>query len=150
MRNILIVDDHKLIFGGLKNELPDNCELFYASDSASAITMVRNNQFTAAIIDISLGDENGFDIANDLKGIIPEIMFLSMHKTPFYIQKALNGGFRGYFLKDDSLDQDQRDSLGAMKLSLEGINVYAANLSKEARLLAEKETNLKRKLELKE
>jgi len=104
MRNILIVDDHKLIFGGLKTELPDNCELYYAPDSASAITLVRSYQFTAAIIDISLGDENGFDIANDLKGIVPDIMFLSMHKTPFYIQKALNGGFRGYFLKDESLD----------------------------------------------
>jgi two-component system invasion response regulator UvrY len=104
MRNLLIVDDHKLIFGGLKSELPDDYELYYAHNKATAIDLVRNNTFATAIVDISLGDENGFDVANALKGIVPEILFLSMHKTPFYIQKALNGGFRGYFLKDDSLD----------------------------------------------
>jgi len=106
MRNILIIDDHKLIFGGLKAEMPGEYELFYACDSASAIELACKVRFCAAIVDISLGDENGFDLANDLtKDIqIPEIFFLSMHKTPFYIQKALNEGFRGYFLKDDSLD----------------------------------------------
>lgn len=106
MRNILIIDDHKLIFGGLKAEMPEEYELFYAYNSASAIELACKIRFSAAIVDISLGDENGFDLANDLQVDIqiPEIFFLSMHKTPFFIQKALNEGFRGYFLKDDSLD----------------------------------------------
>jgi DNA-binding NarL/FixJ family response regulator len=106
MRNILIIDDHKLIFGGLKAEMPDDYELYYAHDIASAIEVACKVRFSSAIVDISLGDENGFDLANELKSDIqiPEIFFLSMHKTPFYIQKALNEGFRGYFLKDDSLD----------------------------------------------
>lgn len=106
MRNILVIDDHKLIFGGLKAEMPDEYELFYAHDSKTAVELACKIRFTTAIVDISLGDENGFDLANDLKCDIqiPEIFFLSMHKTPFYIQKALKEGFRGYFLKDDSLD----------------------------------------------
>ena len=104
MRNILVIDDHKLIFGGLKSEMPEEYELYYAYDSESARNIVREHTISTAIVDISLGKENGFDLAKDLKGIVPEIFFLSMHKTPFYIQKVLNEGYRGYFLKDDSLD----------------------------------------------
>jgi DNA-binding NarL/FixJ family response regulator len=104
MRNILVIDDHKLIFGGLKAEMPEESNLFYASDSAASRELVRNNAFSVAIVDVSLGDENGLELANELKSEIPDIFFLSMHKTPFFIQKALNEGFRGYFLKDDSLD----------------------------------------------
>lgn len=106
MRNILIIDDHKLIFGGLKAEMSGEYELYYAPNCATAIELACKIRFFCAIVDISLGDENGFDLANELKQDIqiPEIFFLSMHKTPFYIQKALSEGFRGYFLKDDSLD----------------------------------------------
>ena len=104
MRNILIIDDHKLIFGGLKAEMPEEYELYYAHDSQSAKELLRETSFAAAIVDISLGDENGFDLAHEIRSEIGQIFFLSMHKTPFYIQKALNEGFRGYFLKDDSLD----------------------------------------------
>ena len=104
MHNILVVDDHKLIFGGLKNEMPEEYELFYSPDIASARKAVFETEFKAAIIDISLGDENGFDLADELKRVVPEIFFLSMHKTPFFIQKAFNEGYKGYFLKDDSLD----------------------------------------------
>ena len=106
MRNILIIDDHQLIFGGLKAEMPEEYTMYYACNSDSAIDMACKIRFSAAIVDISLGDENGFDLANELKDSIqiPQIFFLSMHKTPFFIQRALNEGFRGYFLKDDSLD----------------------------------------------
>lgn len=104
MRNILVIDDHKLIFGGLKAELPDGFRLFYAPDSHFARKLVCEYEFTAAIVDISLGNENGLDLAKELKEDLREIFFLSMHKTPFFIHKAFNEGFRGYFLKDDPLD----------------------------------------------
>lgn len=102
----MIVDDHKLIFSGLKGESPDNFSLYYAADSKSAIDLACCNKFHAAIVDISLGEENGFDLAEELKKevLVREIFFLSMHKTPYYVQKAQNEGFRGYFLKDDPLE----------------------------------------------
>ncbi|MBN2655547.1 MAG: response regulator transcription factor [Spirochaetales bacterium] len=106
MRNILIVDDHKLIFSGLKGEISDDYSLFYAADSRVALDLACRNRFDAAIIDISLGDENGFDLAEELRRevLVSELFFLSMHKTPYYVRKAMNEGYRGYFLKDDSLD----------------------------------------------
>jgi len=106
MRNILIVDDHKLIFSGLKGEIPEDYRLYYASNSQDALDLACKNRFNSAIIDITLGDENGFDLAQELKleVLVPDLFFLSMHKTPYFVQKAINEGYRGYFLKDDSLE----------------------------------------------
>lgn len=106
MRNILIVDDHKLIYGGLKGEFPEDYKLYYAANSRDAIDKACRFRLSAAIIDISLGDENGFDLARELKSevLVQDIFFLSMHKTPFFVQKAQLEGYKGYFLKDESLD----------------------------------------------
>ncbi|MBB6481702.1 response regulator transcription factor [Spirochaeta isovalerica] len=106
MRNILIVDDHKLIFSGLKGEIPEDFRLLYAANSREALDLACQNPLAAAIIDITLGEENGFDLAEELKRevLVSQLFFLSMHKTPYFVQKAINEGYRGYFLKDDSLD----------------------------------------------
>ena len=45
-------------------------------------------------------------------------------------------------------DQPKRDTLSAMKISLEGLNAYAKNLAAEAQRLADSETNPSRKKEL--
>ncbi len=104
MQNILIIDDHKLIFGGLNSELSTDFKLYYSHDITSAVEISSQVVFHTAIVDISLGDESGFDLAEKLTSSIPFIFFLSMHKSSIYVQQAQSKGYNGYFLKDDSLD----------------------------------------------
>lgn len=103
MKNILLVDDHNLIYQGFIRQFSDDYKMFYASNTAEAKEIVHSNSIDIVIIDISMGKENGFDIAPDIKSFVKKIFFLTMHKSQIYIQKALSEGYDGYFLKDESL-----------------------------------------------
>ena len=103
-KDILIVDDHCLIYEGLKTIL-QQYRLVHASSGNEAQRLLQERVFYACILDITLGTENGFDLARTLirenAGTI--IFFLSMHDTPLFIKQAMDLGARGYFLKDESL-----------------------------------------------
>ncbi|MBF9014400.1 MULTISPECIES: response regulator transcription factor [unclassified Oceanispirochaeta] len=104
MKNILLIDDHNLIYQGLKRQLSDDLEIFYAANTAEAKEIVHSHQIDIAVIDISVGRENGFDIAPDIKPFVKKIFFLTMHKSQIYVTKAMHEGYDGYFLKDEPLD----------------------------------------------
>lgn len=100
MRKVLLVDDHNLIFAGLKEAIK-YFSLKYASSNEMALKMIDENTYYAIILDITIGDKKGFDIIKD----IPKscyIYILSMHKSSIYIQMAKDMGAHGYFLKDES------------------------------------------------
>jgi DNA-binding NarL/FixJ family response regulator len=103
MRKILIVDDHKLIFDGLKISLMNKFDVDFAASTDEAFSFLDHETYYAIILDVSLGEMKGFDII----GSIPKstyTFFLSMHKSSMYIQMAKDFGAKGYFLKDESLD----------------------------------------------
>ena len=102
-KKVLIIDDHKLIYLGLKDHL-DDAELLYAPDSRSALDIIHKGAIDFAIIDITIGRENGFDLAYNIRDRVSGIFFLSMHKSSLYVQKAIDEGYRGFFLKDESLE----------------------------------------------
>ena len=100
MRKVLLVDDHNLIFNGLNDVIKD-FSLEYASSNQAALEMIKQNQYYAVILDITIGDQKGFDIVSS----IPKncyLYFLTMHKSSVYIQMAKELGANGYFLKDES------------------------------------------------
>ena len=103
MRRILVVDDHMLIFDGLKTTLSGSFDLDYAASTDEAFRSLEAEEFYAVILDVTIGDRKGFDIVKS----IPKsscILFLSMHKSSMYIQMAKDFGAKGYFLKDEPLD----------------------------------------------
>jgi len=103
-RNILIVDDHPLIYEGLKNTLL-GYGLFHVASAGAARQLLESKAFYAHILDITLGKENGLDLARTLVGSRESavVFILSMHETPIFIQQARDLGARGYFLKDEPL-----------------------------------------------
>lgn len=103
MRKLLIVDDHKLIFDGLEKKFDFQFELDYAQSSTKTLNKLETDSYYAVIIDVSLGEEKGFDLFK----AIPKstyTVFLSMHKISVYIRMAQSLGAHGYFLKDEPLD----------------------------------------------
>ena len=102
MKKVLLVDDHKLIYNGLKAVIK-NFTLEYAPSNQEAMELIQNNDYYAVILDITLNDQKGFDIVSSM----PDgcyIFFLTMHKSSIYIQMAKDLGARGYFLKDESTE----------------------------------------------
>lgn len=104
MKNVLIVDDHQIIFTGLEAELKNIFSLFFASNSNEALKIVHENNIDSAILDITLGNENGMDLAFDIKKSVPQIIFFSMHKSVGIIDKVRHDGYAGFFLKDEPID----------------------------------------------
>jgi len=102
MRKVLIVDDHNLIFNGLKDVLK-HFTLDYSPSTEQALEMLKENEYYAVLLDVSIGDNQGFEIIT----AIPKksyIFFLSMHKSSLFIQMAKDLGANGYFLKDEPAD----------------------------------------------
>ena len=105
MKKILIVDDHKIVLDGLKSKLISRFQLYTASNNKEAKIITMENPIDAAILDITIGTENGMDLAFDLRKAIPQILFFSMHKSPSIIEQVMNDGYDGFFLKDESIDK---------------------------------------------
>src|SRR6516225_524567 len=53
------------------------------------------------VLDISLGEPNGIDVARHLRdtGCISKIIFLTVHEDPDFVKAALGAGGSGYVVK---------------------------------------------------
>ncbi len=105
-KNILIIDDHKLIYEGLLlhlKKLSNRFNFLYAENFYQVNKILSGSTVDSAVIDISLKNESGFDIAEKIKNRVKYIFFLSMHRQAFHINRAYSN-YNGYFLKDSSAD----------------------------------------------
>jgi len=106
---ILVVDDHALVREGLKaflNLEPDMEVVGTASGSAEALDFLDRHPVELVILDLSLGQESGFDL---LPGVgsrtpPPRILIISMYKTSEAVRQALVRGAHGFILKEESAE----------------------------------------------
>jgi DNA-binding NarL/FixJ family response regulator len=61
---------------------------------------------TLVVLDLTLGDDSGFDLIKDIRSLAPEvrILVLSMHDERFYAERALAAGAHGYCMKEEASD----------------------------------------------
>lgn len=107
MTRIVIVDDHPLVLGAVKQLLDDNGGMSVvgvATSGEAAVDVVRNLNPDVVILDISLPDINGLDLCPLLLEVAPDlkVVFFSMHEEVSYVHRALSGGAVGYVLKSAS------------------------------------------------
>lgn len=107
IRRILIVDDHDAIRRGLRQLL--DTKPYYqvvgeARDGRSAVDIARESRPDIAIIDYSVPELNGLDLAHALKRELPrvEILLYTMHDREEIVIDILRAGVRGFVLKSDS------------------------------------------------
>ncbi len=62
---------------------------------------MRESQPDLAIVDLSLGDEDGLDLVKEMKLRYPQVpsLVLSMHDEAIYAERALHAGALGYVTK---------------------------------------------------
>ncbi|MBO3714048.1 MAG: response regulator transcription factor, partial [Candidatus Accumulibacter sp.] len=81
---ILLVDDHAVVRGGLRLLLAqtDDMEVVSEAENAEqAISMIRQNEFDVALVDIGLPGKGGLDLLKQIKAERPRIavLMLSMY-----------------------------------------------------------------------
>ena len=110
MRNVFVVDDHPFLRMGVRSYLEKNFKdiiLTEADSRKTAETVMESVLFDYAFIDISLGEEDGLELAALLKQKQPScrVIILSMHKEPLLVERAKELNLDGYIIKEDAFDQ---------------------------------------------
>lgn len=104
---ILIVDDHPVMRRGLTQLISELGSMEVCGEAASkkeAITAVSHLRPELAIVDISLGDDNGLDIIKELKERFPDtnVLVHSMHDETMFAERVLAAGALGYVGKNET------------------------------------------------
>ncbi|MHC1789925.1 response regulator [Solidesulfovibrio sp.] len=104
-KRLLIVDDHPLFREGLKVILRRD-PLFEvvgeAGSAAEALRAAKACRPDLAVLDISLPDRSGIQLARELRQMLPDlaILMVSMHAKADYVAEAMKVGALGYLTKD--------------------------------------------------
>jgi DNA-binding NarL/FixJ family response regulator len=107
IRRIMIVDDHDAVRRGIRQLIETKANYVVvgeAADGRAAIDLARESNPDIAILDYSLPELNGLDLAHMLKRTFPriEILLYTMHDREEIISDVLRAGVRGFVLKSDA------------------------------------------------
>ena len=108
--NALLIDDQQALLKGLTVvvEATGIAQVVAtATDGKLGLEQARRLQPDLILLDVSLGNESGIDIARQLIADNPEhrILALSAHSDAIYVRGMLNAGACGYLLKDNVHDE---------------------------------------------
>lgn len=103
--NILLVEDSKIVRMAVKIAINAHpCTLSMAESGEEALAMANSQNFDAILMDIGLGDTNGFDVSMAIRehstlNKATLIFALTAHGESEFQQKALDAQMNGYFIK---------------------------------------------------
>ena len=105
--DILIADDHAIMREGLKQILaacPDMRVGGEACDGDEVLRMVRRQDWSVVVLDMSMPGHSGLDLIKSVKAEKPglPILVLSMHTDDQYAARSLRAGASGYLCKDSA------------------------------------------------
>lgn len=107
---VFLADDHKILRDSLVILLSrkENIEVVgECGNGQEAFRLISELHPDVAVLDISMPELNGLELAAKLKAEQPDVrcVILTMHKTEEYVARALVAGVRGYVLKDNALEE---------------------------------------------
>ena len=106
---IALVDDHPVVLAGIRALLlgvPDIELVSEANTGAAGLKAICECSPDIAVIDLSLPDFSGMELARRLSKRCPEakIIALTVHEDRAYVHPVLDAGARGYLLKRSAGD----------------------------------------------
>jgi DNA-binding NarL/FixJ family response regulator len=107
---ILVVDDHPIVRDGLRvliDQQPDMVVCGEAGGIDDAMKVIAEQTPTAAVVDISLGRENGLELIGKIRALGSQmpVLALSMHDEMVFAERALRSGALGYVMKQEGTPQ---------------------------------------------
>jgi two-component system, NarL family, invasion response regulator UvrY len=139
--NILIVDDHMIIRRGLVQileEFEGQYVIDQAQDGVEAMQKLRASRFDAMLLDVALGERDGFDVLKSVRSEFPKlgVVMLSVYPESQFALRAIRSGANAYLNKGCSpveLTQAiQMASAGQVYLTPATANLMASDLRKPA------------------
>lgn len=124
---VLIVDDHAVVREGLRAVLDGHSDFTVVAEAdtgAGALTSIGEHQPDIAVLDVSLPDRSGLDVAQTIRQRFPgtRVLILSVYDDAEYVRRAVQVGAGGYLLKDSS-PQELREAIRAVH---RGASVFGA------------------------
>ncbi len=109
MINLVVADDHHIFRQGLVKmlkEIPDFNIIGETGNGSKALEIISKTKPDIAILDISLPDLNGFEIAEAIQknGMSTKVIFLTMHNDSITAKKAIQSFGDGYVIKDNAFE----------------------------------------------
>jgi two-component system, NarL family, response regulator NreC len=102
---ILLADDHAVLRQGLRRILEDRQDwrvVAEASNGRDAVVEAEAHQPEVAVLDIAMPILNGIEATRQIARRAPgtRVLILSMHSDQAYVTQAVQGGAKGYVLKE--------------------------------------------------
>ncbi len=107
---ILIVDDHMIIRRGLVqilDEFDGQYQSEQAADGVEAMQKLRKGCFDAVLLDVALGERDGFDVLKSLRSEFPKlgVVMLSVYPEAQFALRAIRSGANAYLNKGCSPEE---------------------------------------------
>lgn len=101
---VALADDHPVVLAGIKALLeaaPEIDVVGEASAGREALQLFCRTEPDVAVLDISMPDLNGIEVARRLSQECPKVKLLALtvHEDRAYVQPLLEAGAQGYLLK---------------------------------------------------
>ena len=106
---ILIADDHSIIRDGLRKILDDTDDIQVSGEASNGnmvLEKVRERDWSAVILDLSMPGRSGIELVKLVKSEKPKlpILIFSMHPEEQYAVRAIKAGASGYLSKESDSD----------------------------------------------
>jgi two-component system, NarL family, nitrate/nitrite response regulator NarL len=104
---VLIADDNQMIRKGISSILQSRADIQICGEAANGKEAVSKAQLLKPdllILDISLPDSNGLEVATAIKKLLPEvpILLLSAYAGKQLSEEVKRRGFQGFISKNDA------------------------------------------------
>ena len=136
---LFIVDDHYMVIEGIRSLLQNEAGLEWtghASNAASCLAYLQQQQPDVILMDISLPDKNGIDLCKEVKEKYPSVFILglSTFNQESFISKMMDNGASGYVLKNAT----KEELLEAIETVMKGKLFLSMDAAQSLRSVADK------------
>lgn len=107
---VFIVDDHYMVIEGIRSLLQNEKGIEWtghASNAASCLAFLQQQQPDVILMDINLPDKSGIDLCKEVREKYPAVFVigLSTFNQQSFIQKMMENGASGYVLKNATQEE---------------------------------------------
>jgi two-component system, NarL family, response regulator NreC len=127
---VLIADDHTLVAEGMRAlfvSQPGLEVVGQAADGREALRQALELAPDVVVMDMSMPKMNGIEAARAIRARLPatQVVMVSMHSSPEYVQRALEAGALGFLVKRSA----SRDLIAAIRAAHAGRRFFGESVA---------------------